>query len=53
MHGAPQWVEGSQAARAGLKSKDCPYSPLTYHYVTWHNGWAFTMHQMAKEDDEL
>jgi ribosome modulation factor len=47
------WQEGADAARAGVPATRCPYEPLTYHFVTWHNGWAMAKHLMAKEDDEL
>lgn len=52
-YGGSVWNEGAAAARAGLTSTDCPYSPINYMYVVWHNGWAFAMHMKAKEDDEL
>ena len=43
------WQQGATAARAGVPSTGCPYSPSEYHFVTWMNGWAFAMHQMALE----
>lgn len=47
------WQQGADAARAGLGPEACPHSRLTYHFVTWMNGWTFAAHQKAKEDDEL
>ncbi len=47
------WNEGAKAGRAGKKSNDCPYNPLSYDFVVWHQGWAYAVHMQAKEDDEL
>jgi ribosome modulation factor len=47
------WQQGANAAREGLPATACPYSPLTYDFVTWMNGWAMAAHLKAKEDDEL
>jgi ribosome modulation factor len=47
------WQQGASAAREGLPASACPYSPLTYDFVTWMNGWAMAAHLKAKEDDEL
>ena len=52
-HGTSAWQQGADAARAGLPASACPYPATTYHFVTWHNGWAAATHQKAKEDDEL
>lgn len=46
-----RWQQGANAARAGAKSKDCPYGRLSYDFVTWHNGWAMAAHMQAKEED--
>lgn len=42
------WQEGADAAKAGKASTDCPYDPGDYNFVTWHNGWCFKMHLMAR-----
>ena len=52
-YGSSCWNQGAQAARSGAAATDCPYDPLSYDFVVWFNGWAFAMHQIAKEDDEL
>lgn len=51
--GSSVWNEGAAAARAGKPATACPYSPLSYDFVVWFNGWSFATHQKAKEDDEL
>lgn len=43
------WLEGAKAARAGQSSIHCKYGPDTYHFVTWHNGWASVKYDMTKE----
>lgn len=52
-YGSSVWNEGAKAARAGKPAAACPYSPLSYDFVVWFNGWAFASHLKAKEDDEL
>lgn len=47
------WEEGAKAARAGKPASVCPYKPLKYEFVTWHNGWVYATHLKAKEDDEI
>ena len=51
--GSSVWNEGASAARKGLPATACPYSPLSYDFVVWFNGWSFATHMKAKEDDEL
>lgn len=51
--GSSVWNEGATAARAGKPATACPYSPLSYDFVVWFNGWSFATHLKAKEDDEL
>lgn len=46
---ASRWTQGAEAARDGQPVTACPYTPDTYHFVTWHNGWAATRHNMARE----
>ncbi len=52
-YGNSVWNEGAAAARAGKPATACPYSPLSYDFVVWFNGWSFATHMKAKEDDEL
>lgn len=52
-YGSSVWNEGASAARKGLPATACPYSPLSYDFVVWFNGWSFATHMKAKEDDEL
>ena len=52
-YGSSVWNEGAKAARAGKPAATCPYSPLSYDFVVWFNGWSFATHLKAKEDDEL
>lgn len=52
-YGNSVWNEGAAAARAGKPATACPYSPLSYDFVVWFNGWSFATHLKAKEDDEL
>ncbi len=52
-YGGSVWQQGATAARTGHPATACPYSPLSYDFVVWFNGWAFACHMKAKEDDEL
>ncbi len=47
------WQQGAKAAREGKTSVDCPYHPLNYDFVAWHNGWASATHNKAQEDNDL
>lgn len=42
------WANGAAAARSGTPVTACPHAADTYHFVTWHNGWAATMHEIAR-----
>ena len=53
------WQQGSNAAKVGMLSADCPYTPDNYDFVVWHNGWSFTRYQRARlespfmDDEEI
>lgn len=49
MQGTSVWNEGAAAARSGLLSSDCPYTPADYNFVVWHNGWSYALHMVAWE----
>lgn len=46
-----RWLEGSKAARAGQPVTANPYIPENYMFVAWLNGWSFTRHQIANEEE--
>lgn len=46
------WNQGAEAARAGKPAGACPYKPESYDFVVWFNGWSWTRHQVAKEEEQ-
>jgi hypothetical protein len=47
------WNQGAQAAREGKPATANPINPLRYEFVSWHNGWSFATHLIAKEKDDF
>lgn len=47
------WLQGANAARSGVPVTDCPFHPLNYDFVVWHNGWAAATHNIAQEENDL
>lgn len=49
--GSSVWNQGSQAARAGVPAANNPHLENHYDFVVWLNGWAWTRHMVAKEEE--
>lgn len=52
-YGSSKWLEGATAAREFKPVTACPYEPISYDFVVWHNGWAFARYQMAQEGEDI